>query len=90
MHRKVYEAVGENPQATTTVKITQVIGKLKTVPEEKVQATIAKLDDGTDMGKRCAFALRLYADAKKAAISTRYFWTRRAEEIRAEIEATKN
>jgi hypothetical protein len=86
MHRKVYEEAGRTcPQAMAVVKITHIIGKLGTVPEEKVQATIEKLDDGTDMGSRCAFALRLYADAKKAGISTRGFWTRSAEEIRGKI-----
>ena len=86
MHRKVYEEAGRTcPQAMATVSITHIIGKLDAVPEEKVQSTIEKLDDGTYIGKCCAFALRLYADAKKAGISTRGFWTRPAEEIQKEI-----
>ena len=87
MHRKVYEEAGRTcPQAMAVVKITHIIGKLDAVPEEKIQATIEKLDDGTDLGSRCAFALRLYADAKKAGISTQGFWTRPAEEIQKEIK----
>ena len=90
MHRKVYEEAGRTcPQAMAVVKITHIIGKLDTIPEEKVQATIEKLVDGTDMGSRCAFALRLYADAKKAGVNTQGFWTRQADEIQAEIEKTK-
>ena len=88
-HRKAYKVAGDDPKATAVVKVTHVIGKLETVPEEKVQSTIEKLDDGTYTGKCCAFALRLYADAKKAGISTRGFWTRPANEIKAEIEKTK-
>jgi hypothetical protein len=90
MHRKVYEEAGRTcPQAMAVVKITHIIGKLDSIPEKKVQATIEKLVDGTDMGRRCAFALRLYADAKKAGVSTQGFWTRPANEIQAEIEKTK-
>jgi hypothetical protein len=41
------------------------------------------------MGSRCAFALRLYADAKKAGVNTQGFWTRPAEEIQKEIKESR-
>ena len=91
MHRKVYEEAGKStPKAMAIVKtIHHVGGKLKTMPEGKILTVVKKMDDGTDLGKRGAFALRLYIDAKKAGVSTRGFWTRPAKEVRAEIEKLK-
>jgi len=68
MHRKVYEEAGRTcPQAMVVVKITHIIGKLDTVPEEKVQATIEKLVDGTDMGRRCLE--RTYEELKRRCVT---------------------